>query len=79
MTSRALLQVLTATFWDSLVVSSDVNANVDCLYNALNRVFSCFVPVIKVKNSFNFPIWFSADLKSNVLQKRSAHAKYKQS
>ena len=74
----AMNEFLAGVQWDSVLNSNDVNVCVEKLYHILYDVIAFFVPVKRFKTT-NFPVWFSRDLRSLVIQKKIAHRAYKES
>lgn len=62
--------------WDT-ILNSELNTSVELFYLTLSQCFDMFVPKMKIKSKFKFPIWFDDDLKQNTINKRAAHRQYK--
>lgn len=63
--------------WDFIFDSDNLDFNVDNFYAILHTIIENFVPKIKFKSNFSFPIWFNNELKVNIFKKKEAHKKYK--
>ena len=55
-----------------------IEHNILVFYQIFNDFITYFVPKIRMKSKYKFPPLFSTELKTNVINKRLAHKKYKQ-
>ena len=62
--------------WDNTLHTNIENA-VDLFYVFLYQRIDIFVPKMKLKSNFKFPVWFDANLIKNIKAKRTAHRQYK--
>ena len=65
--------------WETIMLNTDLNANVANFYSVLYNCFDMFVPIKKSFFSSHYPVWFSKELKNIITQKKIAHKLYKQS
>lgn len=63
--------------WDTIIDNHDVNLTVRTFYDIINLGLATYVPKGRAKNR-KFPVWYSTDLKSNILNKKVLHKIWKQ-
>ena len=68
--------MLSNVYWKETFFCNSICVNADSLYITLNNIISCTVP-IKRRFMGKFPIWYTNDLKSLILEKKRAHLCWK--
>lgn len=72
-----LYQYLSSADWSTVLIHSDVDAQVDCFTDIIKNGMDRFIP--KSKNSQKFPFWFSNELRAALKLKDRAHRKARDS
>lgn len=67
---------ITSIQWDCLYSMSDINQALQYFYEIIYDAIYKFVPIKRFRSS-NFPVWFSSQLKTLVIEKKIAHQNYK--